>query len=114
LKLKEKLLHINRAIAVVLLMVFSIALTPFSILHNHHEEETSCAKNGETCKHQYHIQNHADTCLICAAHFEKDYITTHSHYTLYQVSKPVLKPVEAISGSYAELIRLGLRGPPAV
>lgn len=114
MKLKEKILDINRAISVVLLMVFSIALTPFSILHNHHEEEVSCAKNGETCKHQYHLRNHADTCLICAAHFEKDYITTHSHYTLYQVSKPVLKPVQTISSSYAELIRLGLRGPPVV
>nr|WP_157247338.1 hypothetical protein [Pedobacter panaciterrae] len=110
--MKDKILHINRAISIALLMVFSIALTPFSILHNHHEEETQCTKNGETCKHEFHVRKHADTCLICAAHFEKDYITTHSHYTLYQVSTPVLKSVEAVSSSYAEFIRHGLRGPP--
>ncbi len=111
--MKDKVLHINRAISIVLLMVFSIALTPFSILHNHHEEELQCAKNGETCKHEFHVGKHTDTCLVCAAHFEKDYTTTHSHYALYQVSKPVLKSLEAISSSYADLISLGLRGPPA-
>ncbi|WP_157766503.1 hypothetical protein [Pedobacter ginsengisoli] len=112
MKLKERVLHINKAISIVLLMVFSIALTPFSILHNHHEEETQCAKNGETCKHEFHVRKHAETCLICAAHFEKDYIKTHSHYALYQVSKPGIKPIDPVSNSYADLISLGLRGPP--
>ncbi|WP_316792871.1 hypothetical protein [Pedobacter frigoris] len=99
--------------SVLLLMVFAIALTPFSAFHNHHhQEETVCKKDHKDCGHRFHIHSSADDCLICKAHFEKNYTQTHYHYQLFREVKFVSKYFMVAQGNYAELITLALRGPP--
>lgn len=118
LKLRKKALHIQKVISVVLLMVFAIALTPFSVLH-HHEEAPACSEDTslshvKACGHKFHVTTHEDHCLVCEAHFEKNYTTAATHFDVYLVYKPVAKYDRTTSASYTQLIGTALRGPPAV
>ncbi|KQB99383.1 hypothetical protein [Pedobacter sp. Hv1] len=110
-KLKKKRLHIQRILTVVLLWVFSLAITPWGALH-HHEEVVSTAVE-KHCMHKVHIKTQQETCLICAAHFEKNYTTTNYTYTTYLIGKRITKHNAIVTGSYTELISTALRGPPA-
>ncbi|MBB2146501.1 hypothetical protein GM921_13445 [Pedobacter sp. LMG 31464] len=94
-----------------MLWVFSLAITPWSVLHHHQQiADTAVEKH---CTHKLHIKTQQDTCLICAAHFEKNYtITTASHIT-YLTSKLMPKNIAVVTSSYAELISTSLRGPPS-
>lgn len=101
--------------SVLLLMVFAIALTPFSAFHNHdhHQEEVACKKGHKDCGHKFHIHSSSDDCLICKAHFEKNYTQTYHHYQLFKDVKVVSKYFFAARFHYTELINLALRGPPS-
>jgi hypothetical protein len=94
-------------------MVFAIALTPFSVFHHHDEEVLPCAETKKDCGHSFHIHKHADKCLICAAHFEKHYTRSDVHDQIDLTHKPVSAIFTTLSGAYAELISLALRGPPS-
>ncbi|WP_316837496.1 hypothetical protein [Pedobacter nutrimenti] len=102
--------HINRILSVLMLMVFSIALTPWSALHDH-EDEVHLTQE-KNCTHKLHISSHSETCLICAAHFEKDFVATTSHFQVFLTLKSLSKTDPLISSSYTELIDSSLRGPP--
>lgn len=93
-------------------MVFAIALTPWSSLHHHEEMSDYCAKDGKECLHKFHIGSERHNCLICSAHFEKDYYTTAVAYQATLESKSVVKNYALISASYTALISTSLRGPP--
>jgi len=112
LQLRNKRQHINRIIGFFLLCVFSIALTPWSSLH-HHEEEENCVEYGKVCMHKVHVSKQAHNCLICSAHFEKDYHTDPALYRVILQSKAAdkRKSIE-ISAAYTTLIGSSLRGPP--
>jgi hypothetical protein len=115
-KLRKKVLHIQKVISVVLLMVFAIALTPFSVLH-HHDEAPDCLEGTalshvKTCGHKFHIGTHEDHCLVCEAHFEKNYTTTTTHYQVYLEYKLVSKYYRTTAAAYTQLIGTALRGPP--
>jgi hypothetical protein len=114
LRLRRKVQHINRILAAVLLMVFTIALTPFNLFHHHHEApEQKCYADGQTkCVHKEHLQNHADNCLICAAHFEKNYTVDYAYHWFFSTERPFTRTYKLLSGSYVELIGSSLRGPP--
>lgn len=112
--LKNRRLHINRICAAFLLWVFAIALTPWSAFHHHEEEVYSCAENGRVCMHKAHIGHQSHNCLICSAHFEKDYVKSGSVYKTELKGKRVIKNYALISASYTALISLALRGPPLV
>jgi hypothetical protein len=112
LKLKKKHLHIHRVLSILLLWVFAIALTPFSAFHDHHHAEPKCVAHEKACTHKVHVSNHAEECLICAAHFEKNYIATAYHFEVYLVNKPATPYYPTVSGFYTELVGLALRGPP--
>ncbi|MGY0039807.1 hypothetical protein [Pedobacter sp. NJ-S-72] len=73
--MNNRRLHINRIFATLLLWVFAIALTPWSSLHHHEEQSDYCAKSGKECMHKVHVGSERHNCLICSAHFEKDYYT---------------------------------------
>ncbi|RZM27595.1 MAG: hypothetical protein EOO88_12365 [Pedobacter sp.] len=111
LKLRKKNLHINKILSFLLLGVFFIALTPWSSLHHHEEVEYTC-KNEPLCGHKLHISSHAEQCLVCAAHFEKNFVTTvqvtHSFVTMVIFLKENAVHVNA----YTALISTSLRGPP--
>lgn len=94
-------------------MVFAIALTPWSSLHHHEEVPDYCAKDGKECLHKFHVGSESHNCLICSAHFEKDYYTTAVAYRATLESKSVIKNYALISASYTALISTSLRGPPA-
>jgi len=113
--LRERHLYIHRILSILLLWVFTIALTPFGALHHHdhdHDHEPKCVTKEKTCTHKLHVSSQTEHCLICKAHFEKNYITTKQYVQVYTVSKPVTRVYHITSGSYIKLIDLALRGPP--
>jgi hypothetical protein len=110
LKLKKKRLYIQKFLTVVMLWVFSLAITPWSALH-HHEQVVDTAAE-KHCTHKLHLKTQQDTCLICAAHFEKNYTITSSSHITYLTSKLMPKNIAVVTSSYAELISTSLRGPP--
>jgi hypothetical protein len=103
--------HIKKLLSFGLLLTFFIALTPWSALHHHEEINYSC-KNEPVCKHKLHISSHEAQCLICAAHFEKNYTYTYhfihisSSDAIYLYTQPVARCL------YSQLIATSLRGPP--
>jgi hypothetical protein len=112
--LKKKHQHIHRYLSILLLWVFAIALTPFSAFHNHKHEETSCAGHQKTCNHKLHVSNHSDDCLVCKAHFEKNYLKEQQYFPTYRAYTHARPYYTILSGTYVELIRRSLRGPPVV
>lgn len=108
-----------------MLLVFTIALTPFGAFHHHGhdhdhdhahhaQEQTSCSANKKDCGHKLHIGTKTEHCLICEAHFEKHYTTTKTHYQVYLESKRIQKVYDEVNSSYTRLISRSLRGPPIV
>lgn len=95
-----------------MLWVFSIAITPWGALH-HHEEVVPVAAE-KHCTHKMHIKTQQENCLICAAHFEKNYTASTHSYMTYLYGKPMVKNNLLVIGSYTELIATSLRGPPAL
>ncbi len=110
-KLKKKRLHIQQILTLVMLWVFSIAITPWGALH-HHEQVAPIAAE-KHCTHKMHLKAQQENCLICAAHFEKNYTVAKNSYTTYLYSKSVVKDNLIVRGSYTELISTALRGPPS-
>ncbi|WP_110828699.1 hypothetical protein [Pedobacter nutrimenti] len=111
--MKKRRIHIHRILSAVLLWVFAIALTPWSALHHHDQQDVHSARE-KVCTHKLHISSHADTCLICAAHFEKDFVQSGTTFRIFLSVQSLPKIHPLISGSYTELIESSLRGPPAV
>ncbi|WAC41989.1 hypothetical protein [Pedobacter sp. SL55] len=96
--------------AVVILAIFSLAITPWGALHHHESETIVHEKN---CTHTVHVKTSAETCLICKAHFEKNFTADFQNYLIYLKSNPV-KPVYPLVGnSFTEVIASCLRGPPS-
>ena len=95
-----------------MLLVFSIALTPWSAIHHHQEVETHTVKE-DHCTHKLHLSKHVETCLVCEAHFIKDFITTTTAIQLFSTVAYYIKTPVQLSSSYAMLLKTALRGPPA-
>ncbi len=95
-----------------LLMVFAIALTPFGAFH-HHEAIPGCSSSKEAkCTHKEHVRNHADTCLVCAAHFEKNFIRARLIQAVFLQSSPFVTKQVALTAVHIEAEVPSLRGPP--
>lgn len=93
-----------------MLWVFSLASTPWNSLHHHKEEATTVEKH---CTHKLHLKAEQDHCLICKAHFEKNYTVSVSSYVTYLTSQLLEKNSPIVTSSYSELISTSLRGPPS-
>ena len=114
-KLRAIIRHINQILATVMLVVFAIALTPFSIFHNHHSANTnSCNKTEVKCLHKQHFVNHSENCLVCSMHFEKTYTINHFSSLVFLKDTKVASYFFEVSGSYTKLLGTSLRGPPVV
>ncbi|KIO78370.1 hypothetical protein TH53_04065 [Pedobacter lusitanus] len=112
--MNNRRLHINRILATLLLWVFAIALTPWSSLHHHEVQSDYCAGNGKECMHKVHVGSERHNCLICSAHFEKDYYTVAVAYKAKPESKPIVRNYALTGSFYIALISTSLRGPPVV
>lgn len=93
-----------------MLVVFAIALTPWSILHHHKEIPTS--QQETNCHHVSHVKAHADNCFICHAGFEKNYVQAHNIYRVFLSVKIFGIAVPVLKNTYVELKHTSLRGPP--
>jgi len=112
--LKSTIKYINQVLATAMLVVFAIALTPFSIFHNHHSQKvTSCVKGEVRCMHKQHIVNHSENCLICSMHFEKTYTITQLSSQVFLSDVFIANYFFEESSCYTQLIRTSLRGPPS-
>jgi hypothetical protein len=113
--LKAIIRHINQILAAVMLVVFAIALTPFSIFHNHHSANAgSCTKAEVKCLHKQHFVNHSENCLVCSMHFEKTFTITHFSSQVFLKDVKFASYFFEDSACYTKLIGTSLRGPPAV
>jgi hypothetical protein len=110
--LKKKRVHINNILSAVLLLVFSIALTPWSAFH-HHPEVTYHPEKEKNCTHKLHISSHTDTCLVCAAHFEKNFVQVSATFKVFLFVQTYIKESPVLRSSYVALFSTALRGPPA-
>ena len=110
--MKKQRLHIQRITALIMLCVFSLALTPWSALH-HHETvaETPVEKN---CTHKFHVKTQQETCLICKAHFEKNFTISPTIFFTYREIEVKIQSHPIVSSSFTALISTSLRGPPSV
>jgi len=94
-----------------MLITFAIALTPWSVLHHHNE--VPIPKKEVNCHHVSHVESHGDTCLICSASFEKNYVQTHHVYCIFLSAKIFNQKELVLTSSYVELLHTSLRGPPS-
>lgn len=95
-----------------MLLVFSIALTPWTALH-HHPEAAHHPVKEKLCTHKLHISSHTDTCLVCKAHFEKTYDHVMVTFQVFLTVQSWVKQSPVIRSSYVALLSTSLRGPPA-
>jgi len=100
----------KQAFALVILAIFSLAITPWSALHHHEQEITVVEKN---CTHKVHVKTSAEDCLICKAHFEKNYVSALHDYVVYLKANLVEHIFPLVGNSFTEIIASCLRGPPA-
>lgn len=96
--------------AALMLGVFALAVTPWGALH-HHEESTVVKE--KHCTHTVHVKTSTETCLICKAHFEKNFTTAFHRYIVYLKSNFLEIPIPSVAGAFTEIIASCLRGPPA-
>jgi len=94
-----------------MLIVFAIALTPWSVLHHH--EEAPILEKEKNCHHVTHVSSHGDNCLICNASFEKNYIQTHHIYRIFLSAKLFGFTQPVLKSTYVKLLSTSLRGPPS-
>ncbi len=111
-QVKKRRIYINRLVSALLLLVFSIALTPWSSLH-HHAEVDLHPVHEEICTHKLHISSHTDSCLVCAAHFEKNYVNVTATFQVFLSVSLWIKKTSVLSNTSIALFSTHLRGPPA-
>lgn len=96
--------------AVVILAIFSLAITPWSALHHHESETIVHEKN---CTHTVHVKTSAENCLVCKAHFEKNFVSDFRNHLIHLKEHLFKRLFFLIGDSFAEIIASSLRGPPS-
>jgi ABC-type uncharacterized transport system permease subunit len=109
--LRIKRLHINQVLTGIMLWVFSLAITPWSAMHHHPEVHEQTVE--QHCTHKLHFKTQQENCLICKAHFEKNYTVASKLPVAYLQSETIIRSVIVYSHSYTALIFTSLRGPPS-
>ncbi|HTN00174.1 MAG TPA: hypothetical protein VL088_15565 [Pedobacter sp.] len=94
-----------------MLWVFSLAITPWSAMHHH--EEVNIEPVEKHCTHKVHFKTQQENCLICKAHFEKNYTVSSQLNTIHLQSENVIRGIVIYTNAYPALISTSLRGPPS-
>ena len=110
--LKKNRQHITRLLSALMLMVFSMASTPWNLLHHHADAPHIVAE--KHCTHSFHIKAQKEECLICTVHFEKNFLPASVSFQTFFSSKQIIKNDFKITFGYVALISTSLRGPPAI
>ncbi|WP_199117128.1 hypothetical protein [Pedobacter sp. ASV28] len=108
---KKKYRFLKQLFAIVMLGVFSLAITPWNALHHHEDTPPVVEKN---CTHKVHVKTETENCLICKAHFEKNFTADFYTYLVHLNSKLVESIFPLVGSLFTELITTSLRGPPAL
>lgn len=102
------------AIALLLLLSFSVTILPLDFLHNHKTEKLcSEARKTGTCHHKLHLSEKSAYCWICAIHFDKTF--TKASFTDHLAALPIFSVLSEnrFTSFFVTLIFTSLRGPPA-
>lgn len=100
----------TKMLAMAILAIFSLAIIPWASLHSH-EEVTHIAE--ENCTHKVHVKKADEHCLICKAHFEKNYTKTSVSFVVFFKEYVLDKVVIILGQTFTQLISTSLRGPPS-
>jgi len=108
--LKKASSHINRYLAGIILWVFTLAIMPWGLFHDH--PPVSHAPEETNCTHKVHVSAQQENCLICKAHFEKNYTLAEIPALIFVENTPLKHQDFTCSQGYEALIATALRGPP--
>ena len=107
----KKILFFKRLSAIFILGVFILAITPWSTLHHHERHANVIEKDWS---HTVHVKVSEDSCLICKAHFEKNFTSNFYNYIIHLKTELIKKAFPLIGISFTEIIATCLRGPPSL
>lgn len=102
---------LKRLLVLILLAIFSMAITPWSALHHHEKHTTVVEKN---CTHNVHVKIADEPCLICKAHFEKNFTVDLYNYIIHLKTELIKLVFPLLGNSFTEIIASCLRGPPSI
>ena len=97
-----------KIIAALTLAVFSLAITPWSLFH-HHETPIPTEKN---CNHTIHVKSSVPDCLVCNAHFEKNYLDNLYNYIVHLKIELLKRIFPVFDSLFVQAVSTALRGPP--
>ncbi|WP_343530462.1 hypothetical protein [Pedobacter sp.] len=100
---------LKQLFATLMLGVFALAITPWSALHHHEENIIVKEKH---CTHTVHVKTSTETCLICKAHFEKNFTTSFQNFLIHLKSNYIKRTTPSVAVAFTEIIASCLRGPP--
>ncbi len=79
----------------------------------HHHAEVQVDPIEKHCTHKLHFKTQQETCLICKAHFEKNYTVSADLNIVHLQSENVIRGAVVYTNAYVALIATSLRGPPS-
>ena len=104
----------GRVIATLLLLVFSVTVTPLDFLHRHTPEPVcSVSPDGSTCRHKQHLSQKSSFCLLCAVHHDQLIAPASAEKVTFLPVVRVIFPDPRTGSVSLSLPRSFLRGPPA-
>lgn len=103
----------GRVIATLLLLVFSVTVTPLDFLHRHSPEPVcSVSPDGSTCSHKQHLSKKSSFCMLCAVHHDQLIAPASADKAVFLPVFQVIFPDTQTASVFLTLPRSFLRGPP--
>lgn len=109
-ELRIEKLHIARILAIFLLGVFTLGITPWEAMHKHGVENVIVSE--EVCLHNGHVQAKPVKCIVCVKHFDTVYTSFIPTFEVFLEDAKVFYTSQVASMQFTELISTSLRGPP--
>lgn len=128
----KPLFKVKTHIALLLLAVFSITLTPLNLLHHHAEDEHAIATHTHeathhcelddyfceplvvNCEHQQHIAEQIGKCFSCEFHFIKQFTSTNTELVVKNISVDASYNCFWVKPLQHAVVLLNNKGPPVL